>query len=281
MLQSLVARAPARSSALAASVSAEPICDIFASGYEVPGATACAGCFDSTIDFDETDVDCGGAYCKACATGSQCLVGSDCQSGTCANNQCTDAVLISQVQTRGDNGGNDEFVELYNPGSGPVTFDSSWTVQVRSAIGTCTTNTQVTRFTGVGQVIPAHGHLLYVNTTVPGYNGAVSGDGTYTTGITDASSVVLQHASTVADALCFYYDITTQTALTSCPTAYTCEGTPVQNPHDNTPATNVDASLERKPGGVSGNAIDTNDNASDFQANPTPDPHNLASGSTP
>jgi hypothetical protein len=278
-LHSLEARAHTLSAAATEAVTTEPVCDIFANGYEQTGATPCAGCFDGTIDFDETDIDCGGTDCKACADGQQCIADSDCQSAKCTNNVCTDVLLISQVQTRGDNGGNDEFVELYNPGAAAVTFDASWSLLSRSAFGTCTGNTLAPRFTGAGEVIPAHGHVLYVNSS--GYNGATTGDATYSIGIVDASSVVLEHTGTVVDALCFYYDATTLSALSSCSIAYICEGIPVRNLHDNTGSTNTDSSLERRPGGSLGNMTDTGDNASDFLANPSADPHNLSSGPTP
>lgn len=266
--------------ALATTTVPEPICDLFANGYDATGAAPCASCFDKTQDFDETDVDCGGSYCGACALGLQCMQGSDCLSGKCASGVCVDGLVISQVQTRGDNGGNDEFVELYNPGSGPVIFDDTWTLQGRSATSpaSCTTGASP-RFAGGGQIIAPHGHLLFVNSAA--YNGPTAGDATYTTGITDAASLVLQHGAGNVDALCFYYDATTQSALATCAVAYVCEGTPVANPHNNTSGTDVDASLERKPGGDLGNTQDTGDSATDFVTNTNPDPHNQASGGVP
>ncbi len=45
-------------------------------------------CSDATQDGDETDVDCGGATCTACANGKMCLLNSDCQSNNCATNVC-------------------------------------------------------------------------------------------------------------------------------------------------------------------------------------------------
>ena len=87
-LNSLVPRAQVQTVAEAAEPAtapapAGPICDIFANGYDIPGATPCAGCFDGTIDFNGTDVDCGGVYCNACADGKHCAVGGDCSSGVC------------------------------------------------------------------------------------------------------------------------------------------------------------------------------------------------------
>jgi hypothetical protein len=193
-------------------------------------------------------------------------------------------LVISQVQSRGDAGGNDEFVEIYNPTSIPVTFDASWVVKARSALGglaACASNSLATRFTGAGLVIPGHGHILYVNNTVPAYNGPTPGDSTYTIGVPDAAAVVLLHGNVVVDALCFYFDQPTQDTLTMCPAAYPCEGTPALNPHNNTSSSNVDKSLERLPGGAMGNTVNTSNNMNDFAVATPSDPHDLLSAPTP
>jgi hypothetical protein len=246
--------------------------------------TCAASCTDGAKDGAETDVDCGGGTCKKCSSGEGCSANGDCDTGKCTSGKCADVLVVSQVQTRGDAGGNDEFVELYNPTSVPVTFDATWVLKARSAITTsnpCTANSLAERFAGAGQVIPPHGHILYVNNTVPPYNGPTPGDGTYTIGVPDAASVVLLHGNAVVDALCFYYDATTQSTLATCSAAYTCEGTPVLNPHDNMSDSNMDASLERRPGGAQGNATDTGNSSADFQTNSAPDPHDLASTPVP
>jgi hypothetical protein len=244
--------------------------------------TAPASCMDSTKNGAETDVDCGGNVCPGCAAGKTCAANTDCGSGKCTAGKCVDVLLISQIQTRGSAGGNDEFVEIYNPGSAPVVFDSTWTLHARSADGVCATNLEGQRFAGNGKTIPPHGHILFTSTASPQpYDGAVTGDGTYNSGIRDASSVVLKHNGTVVDAVCFYYDTATQSALTGCLNPYTCEGTPVMTPHDNTGGSNGDVSLERKPGGSGGNAQDTGDSAADFTVNTTATPRNLASPATP
>jgi len=100
-------------------------------------------------------------------------------------------------------------------------------------------------------------------------------------GIPDAASVILVQGNNVVDALCFYYDSTTLATLTGCSNPYTCNGTPVMNPHDNTTATDTNESLERRPGGSGGNTVDTGDNANDFAVNTTADPHDLASVPVP
>ena len=187
---------------------------------------------------------------------------------------CAPGLVISQVQTRGDAGASDELVELYNPTGSPVIFDNTWTLQARSS----TSANYTSRAIGAGQSIPAHGHILFGGSL---YNGPVSADATLTSGITDATSLVLQHNGNTVDALCFYYDATTQAVFSS---GYTCEGTPISNlPHDNTASgtADVDVSLERKPGGASGNTQNTGDNAFDFNSNVSSDPHNLASPAVP
>ncbi len=191
-------------------------------------------------------------------------------------------LVISQVQSRGTGGGNDEFVEIYNPTGSSITFDSTWTVTVRNATGgsaTCA-NAATTLYTGTGLAIASHAHLLL---TASAYSESVTSDATFSAGISDAASLVLVHASATVDVLCFSYDTTTTTTLTSCTTPYICEGAPATNPHNDTTTgvSATDVSLERKPGGTGGNATDTNDNANDFQTASPADPHDLTSAPVP
>jgi hypothetical protein len=62
---------------------------------------------------------------------------------------------------------------------------------------------------------------------------------------------------------------------------YGCEGMPAMNVHDNTAGTNVDESIERKPGGTAGNGQDINDNATDFAALTPSNPQSSASARSP
>lgn len=50
----------------------------------------CVGCADRIRNADETDVDCGGAFCGPCEVGETCLLDRDCVSGRCdtAARQC-------------------------------------------------------------------------------------------------------------------------------------------------------------------------------------------------
>jgi hypothetical protein len=248
--------------------------------------TCAPSCKDGVKNGAETDIDCGGGACPACATTKICVKDADCLSGKCDAGTCADVLLLSQVETRGSNGGNDEFVEIYNPTQVAVIFDGTWSVAARTAVGqdmsSCAGAGLGIRFSGAGQTVQPHHYLLYVNGSMPGYNGPTPGDGTYSMGIPDAASVVLSHGGKTVDALCFSYDSATASVLTGCIGApYICEGTPAVNPHNNTSGTNVDASLERKPGGAAGNGQDTNDNATDFFSQGSPEPRNVMSPAAP
>ena len=44
---------------------------------------ACASCTDGMANGDETDQDCGGSHCAACAPGKKCATSTDCLSANC------------------------------------------------------------------------------------------------------------------------------------------------------------------------------------------------------
>ena len=47
------------------------------------GLCAAPSCTDNTLNGDETDTDCGGSTCPACAASKKCKNSADCQSGVC------------------------------------------------------------------------------------------------------------------------------------------------------------------------------------------------------
>jgi hypothetical protein len=59
---------------------------------------------------------------------------------------------------------------------------------------------------------------------------------------------------------------------------FTCEGTPVMNPAG---TSNVDESMERRPGGALGSCTDAGDNAADFRELIPAQPQSTASPPTP
>ena len=161
-------------------------------------------------------------------------------------------VVISEFRTRGPNGGNDEFVEIYNLSSTPVNI-SGWRLRASSATGS-TSN----RATIPNNVTLQPGcHYLLTNT---GYSGTVAGDQTYSTGITDGGGIaIVSDDGTIVD----------QVGL-SAGSAFK-EGTPL------TPlTTSENRGYERKPGGMVGSGTDTDVNANDFEVKGS-DPQNLSS----
>jgi hypothetical protein len=182
--------------------------------------------------------------------------------------------VISEIRTRGAGGAADEFVELFNATGAPVTLGVGWKIEARAT----TSLTYTVRWSGTGKVIPAWGHYLVVGTA---YTQAPAADDLLLTGVTDASAVRLVHQGVTVDTVCFYFDAATMAAFDA---TYGCPGTPVSNlPHNNTAslASNVDASIERKPGGPGGNCTDTQDNAADFTGQKPATPDDTASPPTP
>jgi hypothetical protein len=226
-------------------------------------------CIDGIKNQTESDVDCGGP-CPDCVFGQDCNLASDCDTNNCGGSgKCTCApnngvLIISEVKTRGVPGAADEFVELFNPGTSTVTFSSAWTIESRSE----TAGSYSVRYTGTGQMVPPGGHLLIVGTA---YSGATAGDDTLASGITDEGSVVVKNGTTVVDAVCFNCGM-------SQFTTHVCEGALMTKVGC---ATNADKSIERKPGGVLGNCIDTQVNGNDFLEITPSLPQNLMSPVTP
>ena len=183
--------------------------------------------------------------------------------------------MISEVRSRGALGGGDEFVELWNPTGASIPLDSSWMIEGRSA----TAAAYNARWKGAaGLAIPAHGHFLIASAA---YVQAPTADDKLISGITDAASLRLLHGATTIDAICYAFSPVTMAAFNA---TYSCEGLPVSNlPHNDggSVASNVDASLERLPGGMGGSCTDTDDNPTDFAPRAPADPQSTQSAPTP
>lgn len=164
-----------------------------------------------------------------------------------------DHLLISEVRTRGPGGASDDFVELYNPTSEPIQLDSSYSLYSVSVGNLSYTK----RWVGGFATIPPRGHYLIAGA---GYAGPPVADSALNPSITDAASLLLDHAGVTVDALCYFKDTITLIGLVG----YECEGGAVLNPHDDSDSTNTAQSLERRPGGNFGHCVDSGDNASDF-----------------
>ncbi len=177
-------------------------------------------------------------------------------------------LVMSEIRSRGPEGSTDEFIALFNATDAAVTLDGTWQITQRPA----SDSSYSVCWTGNGESVPAWGHYLIAGHS---YKQTPTPDDTETLGIADAASLVLSHAGTTVDVVCYYYGSDPFNGT------YTCEGTPAVNPHDDTSSTDSDASLARKPGGAGGNCTDTGDNAGDFITQTPATPENTMSPPTP
>lgn len=163
---------------------------------------------------------------------------------------------INQFRVRGPAGGNDEFVELINAGS--TTLDVSG-YQLNGSNASGTVGTRLTLPAGTS--IAPGCHLLLTNQSSGGYSGSVTGDLTYSTGVTDTGGLaILDSAGTIVD----------QVGLSSG-SAYQ-EGTPLAS----LGSSNADQSYVRSTN-AAGLPNDSGDNSADFVLLSPSAPSNSAS----
>ena len=112
-------------------------------------------------------------------------------------------LMISEFRLRGPSGANDEFIEIYNPGSAPHTVSAS---DGSGGYGLAASDGVVRFVIPNGTVIPARGHYLGVNSVAyslssyPAGNGTTAtGDATYTTDIPDNVGIALFSTSNPAN----------------------------------------------------------------------------------
>ncbi|MBL9025635.1 MAG: hypothetical protein JNL21_25800 [Myxococcales bacterium] len=233
------------------------------------GGTCQPSCTDMTQNGNETAVDCGGS-CAPCAVGLGCATAGDCQSGVCSGTCGEYQLLISELWPRGPGGGNDDFVEIYNPLSVPVTLPSSAAMDkveiVTRAEGSASYSV---KWTANGQTIPARGHLLLVGSA---YSRATAADDPLLSGFPDEISLVLRRGATTLDAACI------NVGTNNFDGTFICEGPQLTYVGS---SNNTDRSIERLPGGAAGNATDTGNTSVDFVLITPSAPQNLQSPATP
>lgn len=169
------------------------------------------------------------------------------------------SIVISEFRVRGPSGGNDEFIELHNVSSVPVSI-GGWKVKGSNNAGGGTTTPRATIPAGV--IVPAGCFYLLTNNGAAGYSGSVPGNLTYGTGITDDGGIAITRPDdTIVD----------QVGM-SAGSAFK-EGDILAS----LGPSNQNRGYERKPGGVGGHAQDTDNNAADFQLISPSTPHNSGS----
>jgi hypothetical protein len=167
-------------------------------------------------------------------------------------------ILISEFRTRGPNGATDEFVEIWN-NSGIAVNIGGYTMRASNNAGVNSVRATVP----AGTLLNAGCYYLFTNSTAgSGYSGAVPGNTTFTVGITDDGGIAIADgAAVILDQAGMSAGSAYKEGVTLAPTAL-----------------NNNQSYERKPGGPSGNSLDTNNNATDFTFNAaTSNPQNTNS----
>jgi len=169
----------------------------------------------------------------------------------------TSTLLVSEVQTGGASA-SDEFAELTNVGASSVDLAGLEVVYVTSTGGTITRKASWATTT----LLAPGRHLLIANTL--GIFAPVA-DATYSGGFAATGGAIVLRAIGGAPVDAIGWGDATNAFV---------EGSPV-------PAPAAGASVERKPGGLAGNTIDTNANSADFFLQPSPNPQNLAAPPVP
>src|SRR5829696_6549987 len=106
-------------------------------------------------------------------------------------------IVISEFRVRGPNGGNDEFVELYNLSGAPVAI-GGWNIRGSNNAAGVSVRATIT----AGTILQPGCHYLLTNAASGGYSGAVAGNQTYTVGITDDGGIaVTLPDGTIVDAV--------------------------------------------------------------------------------
>lgn len=170
-----------------------------------------------------------------------------------ASRAISTTIVISEFRTRGPNGGNDEFVELYNLSNAPVNI-GGWRLRGSSASGSTSNRATIP----IGVTVQPGCHYLLANS---GYSGGVAADQTYGTGISDNGGMALvSDDGTIVD----------QVGLSS--------GSAFKEGATLTPlTTSENRSYERKPGASAGSGTDTDVNSDDFKITSPSTPENASS----
>jgi lamin tail-like protein len=166
----------------------------------------------------------------------------------------TGSIVISEFRTRGPNGTNDEFIEIYNPTISAVDI-SGWKINASDKTGAPGATLAIIP---ASTLLRSGQYYLVANN---GYTGSVTANLKYGAAITNDGGIALLTSSNA---------IVDEVGMD--PNSFYNEGTTLP-PFSGT----SDQSYERKLGGTSDSCVDTNDNANDFGSAGSGTLHNYAS----
>ncbi len=177
-------------------------------------------------------------------------------------------LVISEIQTSGDGGAEDEFIEIYNPTDSAVSIET-WSIQYKSA-----TETKIYKKNfEAGDSVAAYGFFLIARRPADGYNGP-------TADMQHASFAMAAdngHVFLVNDSD-YLTDPNTDPNIVDKVGYGSTADSPETSPAPSPPG--PEGSIERKPGAAQpdkGNGEDTDDNSADFDTRTTSEPQNTSS----
>jgi hypothetical protein len=169
----------------------------------------------------------------------------------------TSTLLVSEIQTGGSSA-SDEFAEITNVGAGPVDLAGLEIVYVTSAGSTVTRKASWTT-----SLLLEPGRHLFIANSSGIYAGLA--DATYSGGFAATGGAIVLRAIGGAPVDAAGWGDATNAFVEGLAAAAPAAG----------------SSIERRPAGLAGNTIDTNDNAADFLVQPAPNPQNLGAPPVP
>lgn len=172
------------------------------------------------------------------------------------------SVFISEFRTRGPNGADDEFIEIYNA-SGTTINTTNWKIKKSSGCGLTSTDI----VTGINISLAPGQYYLFARSG--NYSGATLADATFpassTYALADDSGITLTND---VDAIIDQVGLCSTTLYKEGSNLSAMSGTANQ-------------SYERKSGGSAGSCVDTDNNSSDFSLVTPSNPQNSASAAVP
>ena len=198
----------------------------------------------------------GSAEIRASATNGTIIITSP--PATLSSEPGAGQLLISEFRTRGPGGAGDEFVEIYNPTTTTIPI-GGLKVRASNSIGTISDRVTITAGTAIG---PGCRYLV-ANSSASGYTGTAPADQSFGTGLPDDGGVAVtgSNGTSIIDQVGMSAGSAYQEGATLAPLTI-----------------NSNQSYERKPGGVFGNGVDSNNNATDFALSNPSNPQNSVSG---
>lgn len=179
-------------------------------------------------------------------------------------------IVISEVQIAGNNIDND-FIELYNPTSSPISLDT-YSLVKRTSGGSEASIYSAASFSAT-DIIPAHGFFLWAN-SANSFSVNISANISSVDTLSPDNSIALRIGTTTIDALA--WGSSTNPLVEG--TGFTPNPTASQSIERKAQSSSTAASMNGGVDANKGNGYDTNNNATDFVLRTVSQPQHSGSG---